>query len=225
MHGILAAVFPAWFSGNERPDDARTRLSERARRIASITERPTTPDPMVARLRAGDAAAWADLHTAYAAELWRHAFYYVRDRDAAEDLVQDVFVTMWHRRTTLDSTTLLRPYLYAAVRNRALKQLRHQTVVDRATPAIAPETSLGPRHPDADTDATTNTLGDLVRRALAELPERQRTAIELRWLRHLNHTETATVLGISEAAVRKLLDKAIVRLEALRARLREPDGG
>jgi RNA polymerase sigma-70 factor (ECF subfamily) len=160
----------------------------------------------------------------YAAELWRHAYRYLGDRDGAEDIVQDVFVAVWERRAELVTGLAMRPYLFAAVRNHALKQLRHRAVVDRTERRDLERQSIQPSEvsESADAHATEAALTTLVRRALNELPERQRTAIELRWLRGLNHTEVAAILGVSEAAVRKLVTKALGRLECLHRRLQEP---
>lgn len=178
---------------------------------------------VIARIRDGNVSAFEQLYQMYAEELWRHAYRILQERDVAEDVVQDVFVSLWTARETLIVQASVRAYLYTAVHHRALKVLRHDRVVRRTGEGAMASDVAAYVHSQTTLDTTVEEaeLTATVQRTLASLPERQRAAIELRWLRGLNQTEVATVLGVSEAAVRKLIDKALIRLSDLRQRLKE----
>ncbi|WP_304815803.1 RNA polymerase sigma-70 factor [uncultured Alistipes sp.] len=60
----------------------------------------------------------------YRTHFVRIAFSYVRDRDAANDIVTDCFVYLWERRAELTSETNLKGYLYCCMRNRCNSFLR-----------------------------------------------------------------------------------------------------
>lgn len=219
MFATLTAVLPTWLFGAARTGDGTSRGGG-TRDVSIVRTHAMPSDPLLERLHRDDPSALEEAHTLYAAELWRHAYRYVSDRDAAEDIVQDVFVAFWHRRHELSTELAIRPYLFAAVRNHALKHIRHHAVVARAqqTSDIAVEQSVS--HV-TESVAIESSLDALVRQALVALPERQRTAIELRWLRGLTYTESA-YLGSIRSCGPKTRQQAILRLETLHHRLREP---
>ena len=90
---------------------------------------------LVARIRVGDEGAFESLYLAHHNELWRFAYSYVRSRDVAEELVQDVFLAVWGTRATWEVSTRVRAWLYASVRHLALNHLRHERVVARTIDA------------------------------------------------------------------------------------------
>ena len=68
--------------------------------------------------------------------LWRVALVVTRSSEGAEEVLQDVFCTLWTRRERLDSDMDIRVYLAAAVRNRAHDLGRHQTMVSAIEQAV-----------------------------------------------------------------------------------------
>jgi len=174
---------------------------------------------LVERLRAGDPRALEALFRQQYAPLCRFAERYLRDRAAAEDLVQDLFAALWARRGRLDLRGGLRAYLFASVRNRALNVRKHHLVEsDWARDEAAPEVrSLhrAPRRPDELLDERERNAR--LRAAVAHLPERCRLVMQLRWHEQLAHSEIAAILGISVKGVEIQLSRG---LRALRGRVR-----
>src|SRR2546421_8073921 len=82
------------------------------------------------RIRTGDAAAFERAFRAYLPALCKFACRYVHSREVAQELVHDVFATLWEERARL-SVGKLKSYLYAAVRNSAISHLRHERVERR----------------------------------------------------------------------------------------------
>lgn len=56
--------------------------------------------------------------------LVRFAFQYTSDRERAEDIVQEVFISMWHKKPAFDDLLQLRTYLYRSVQRKCLNYLR-----------------------------------------------------------------------------------------------------
>ena len=83
-----------------------------------------------ARIRAGDTAAFERAFRTYHPALCKFACRYVHSRDVAQELVHDVFATLWEERARL-RVGKLKSYLYAAVRNSAISHLRHERVERR----------------------------------------------------------------------------------------------
>lgn len=174
------------------------------------------PDP-VAAIRNGDEAAFEALYLAHHAALWRFAYAQVRSAAVAEELVQEVFLALWRDRAGWEVATSVRAWLYGAVRNQALKHLRHERVVarlaDRVPGGGAGRAEAAPG--DAHADVEARELDQAIARALAALPERRRLAMTLRWTHDLGAPEIARVLETTPEAVRVLLTRARQELGAL----------
>jgi RNA polymerase sigma-70 factor (ECF subfamily) len=179
---------------------------------------PSSTD-LARRIRDGDPAALETLFHEHYGALCRFANRYLHDRAAAEDLVQDVFTSIWAGRLRLDVRGSLRAYLFAAVRNRALNLRKHQLVerdweLDEALPDVRALHRAPPRPDDLLDDVERR---NRLRAALGALPERCRLVMQLRWEEQLTHAEIAEVLGITVKGVERQLSRG---LRALRDRTR-----
>lgn len=190
---------------------------------------PTFPEPssasddLVARVRAGDARAFETLFRAHYAGLCAFAVRYVGERAVAEELVQELFASLWARRdawTVRGGSGSARAYLFAAVRNRALNA-RARRAVERdweRDEAIADVRTLHPTPVPADEALETSELHARLTAAIESLPERCRLVMQLRWRDQLSYAEIAEVMGISAKGVENQLSRG---LKALRGMLGE----
>jgi RNA polymerase sigma-70 factor (ECF subfamily) len=192
---------------------------------------------LVVRIRGGDEGAFESLYLAHHSELWRFAYSYVRSRDVAEELVQDVFLAVWGTRATWEVNTRVRAWLYASIRHLALNHLRHERVVARTIGVGAGAHASGPGEQtvgvhqldpvmmgaapmDQQLSLEAEELAKAVGRAIAALPERRRIAMTLRWKHDMSSLEIARVLGTTPEAVRTLLTRARADLAGLLERAR-----
>jgi RNA polymerase sigma-70 factor, ECF subfamily len=175
---------------------------------------PEPPPAGPARTSAHDDSAFEALFRAEYASLIRFAGRYVSDVAAAEDLVQDVFLTLWRDRSRLDGASSPRAYLFRAVRNRALNQLRDSRARRRIDEqlAVPGELSVAPDTGAADVARIRAALND----AVAALPARARLIFELSRYHGLTYREIAASLGISVKTVETQMGRA---LRVLRERL------
>lgn len=169
-------------------------------------------------LRVGDPAAFEELFRAYHPELCDFVHRFVRSPQVAEDLVHDVFAKLWAERERLEVRGSLRSLLYTAARNLAISHLRHQQVERRwrertqkaelvaqgATPLVRP----------AERRIEDRELNAAVERVLAQLPERCRQALILRWQRQMTYAEIAEVMGISVKTVEVYMSRGLTALRA-----------
>ncbi|WP_310964161.1 RNA polymerase sigma factor [Nocardioides terrisoli] len=159
--------------------------------------------------------ALVGLYDRHYATLVRVAVLLVRDRETAEDVVQDAFVDMCRRWPRLRDREAAAGYLRTAVVNRSRSVLRHRKVVDRQRPERT-DTA-----PGADESVLSRSTRTAVLDALAALPRRQREVLVLRYYLDLSESEIAQTLGISRGSVKTHASRAA---SALREAL-EPDGG
>lgn len=148
------------------------------------------------------------------------------DRDEAEDVVLDAFRILWDRVDTLtDDQPGLMPWLLRIVRNRAIDRLRarrrHGLRLERARLSGV----LGDDTVEATTPNEAANPGwkvhESVHAALRELPEDQRTAVQLAYFSGLTHSEIATQLAIPIGTVKTRLRLAYGRLRQALAPLKD----
>jgi RNA polymerase sigma-70 factor (ECF subfamily) len=158
---------------------------------------PTASDAeLVLRMRAGDARAFEIIFRKYYDSLCHAIASYLGDRDAVEDVVQDVFARMWEGRDRLQfPDESLTAYLQASVRRRAISQIRREVVRRKAVPLLVLETGeqQAPSEGSFDTDALLHRFA----RAVAALPPRTREAFMLSRREGLSYDEIALRMGIS----------------------------
>lgn len=213
-------TLPRWCA---EPRSFDTSAPERYRERLRVVPDVGTVDPpdvaerrLVEQIRAGDETVFETVYRSVYIPLWRFAVRLVHSREIADDVVHDVFLTLWARRTTLSVRTTIRAYLYGAVRQRALRYIRHQQVIDRFATARAADVAEGSaasyvRSADARTER--EELTHLLRIAIHALPERQRLATLLYLDDELTPSEIAAALGVTAVAARKLLAKATSQLQ------------
>jgi RNA polymerase sigma-70 factor (ECF subfamily) len=173
---------------------------------------------LLAQLRAGSQDAFSALYVERYPELLRAAVRAVGSRALGDEVVQDVFLSMWVRRAELVVRTTVRAYLHGAVRLRAVtcvrqdierRDIEHADIVDFPELTSAAES--------ADERVVSQETQRRLLAAIRALPERQREALIL-WSRHrMGLVELGDALGVSHVAARKLLRKAQDRLHAILA--------
>jgi RNA polymerase sigma-70 factor (ECF subfamily) len=139
----------------------------------------------------------------------------VGDRAAAEEAAQEVMLELWRRRASITIETAIAAYLFRAVRNRALNQLRSSRTRLSAEPQLA--AASGGVTP-SDARVREHELRAAFEEALASLPPRCREVFELSRGAGMRYSEIADALGISVKTVEAQMGKA---LRIMRERLAE----
>ena len=139
---------------------------------------------------------------------------YVKSRDVAEEVVQEIFLRVWEQCETSGAAVPTRAYLYTAARNQAFTILRHERVVDRHVAHHRSAAMPAAVHPPADAAVELDELTRAAQRAIAALPERSRLVFLLSRERGMSYAEIATVLGISIKTVEGTMMRALKKLRA-----------
>lgn len=176
---------------------------------------------LLARLRAGDHAAFDAIFRQWYEPVVRSANRVLHDPGVAEELAQDVLLELWRRRETLAVDSSVAGYLMQAVRNRALNHLRHLQVQKKS--AVYVEALSEPAEP-ADAELQARELHDAIRDAIAELPPRTREVFVMSRERSMRYSEIAEQLGVSVKAVEANMSRALRQLREKLSRFL-PDHG
>lgn len=139
--------------------------------------------------------------------------YYVKDLEAAKDIVQGTFAKVWDKQTHLENLDDIRGYLEKACINSALNYIRdHRRFVGSVPQRVAGE-SESPHAMLAYAE-----MHDGLMNFIHSLPDRMRAAFLLSRFQNMTHREISKKLGVSVVVVEKTMMKALKRLREFIAR-------
>lgn len=162
----------------------------------------------------GDEDAYAEIYKRYNVLLYLYAYKKLKDKEAAKDLVQEVFLSLWNKRKTYTLNTSVAGYLYRSVRNKAFDIFAHREIEQRYIDSLSDY--LDREHSLTDHLIREKEIQAIVDREIALLPAKMRQVFELSRKQYLSHKEIAAELNISEDAVSKQIKRA---LKILKGRL------
>ncbi|MCE2488450.1 MAG: sigma-70 family RNA polymerase sigma factor [Anaerolineae bacterium] len=166
-------------------------------------------------LQAGDDEAFVSLMQRMESPLRRYVRRLIGDSDAEDDIVQDVFFSLYRKSDRIDARRGLRPYLFRMARNRCYDELRRQGRFQSVSLDEEPEGesfSLAETLPDPaePTDELAHWLFIqlVVREAMEKLPENQRQALILYAEEQMSYAEIAVATNTNPGTVRSRLSHA-----------------
>ncbi|HZS59751.1 MAG TPA: RNA polymerase sigma-70 factor [Gemmatimonadaceae bacterium] len=179
---------------------------------------------LVARVRAGDRAAFDTLVVTYYDDLRAYVTAFVRSEAEAEELVQEVFLKVWNIRSDWDVHSSLRRYLIAAARHLALDHCRRQRMMHRWATRLrgSEERPAMGTLPSAHQHVAEAELRTVLRRVIDRLPAKCRQVAILRFERQMSRAEIADALGVSLKTVERHIARALRGIRAPLARYLAP---
>lgn len=179
-----------------------------------VADGPMTADPdreLVERFRAGERSAFDLLVRRHQKGMWRLARRYVKDDADAADVTQQAFVKAFHALVSFRGAATVRSWLYRIAINCALSWLRDhrreqpQEIAEDALVAAGSATALMISGEDSAR----------LRRAVAQLPPKQKLVLELRVFDDLSFREVAELADCNENTAKVNFHYAVKRLREL----------
>jgi len=176
-------------------------------------------------VKAGDEVSFELLLRKYRSPLVNFLARMVRDRGAAEDLAQEVFLRVYRARKAYSPSAKFTTWMFRIASNLALNALRDgrnrqmEISMDQTMDIgddEAPGWEVADRGPGVEQELIAQDRAGVIRRAIEKLPEKQRAAVLLHKYQELDYDEIASILECSEAALKSLLFRAY---ETLRVEL------
>lgn len=178
---------------------------------------------LLAAMARGDKTALARLYDSLSRPLYSLAFRVLSDTSEAQDIVQDVFLQMWHKASTYD-TSRGSVFGWAATltRNRAIDRVRMRT--RRAELLAGSAAELQPASPAGEPDSAgslwVQEKAGAIRAALTQLAPDQQKAIELAYFSGLTQQQIAAQLNEPLGTIKARIRRGLLKLrETLPARL------
>ena len=192
---------------------------------------------LIGRLRAQDPSVLEILMERYSPRIYRVAFGITRSHGDAEEVVQDVFVTLFRKIDSFEGRAALGTWLYRVAANAALiKRRGKRAEVEVHLEDYAPTfKSDGHREGDRamlladwsvtpERDLLSGEAREILEEGLALLPDHYRAILVLRDVEELSNEEVADALGESVASVKSRLHRARMALREVLTRRLGPGG-
>jgi RNA polymerase sigma-70 factor, ECF subfamily len=174
---------------------------------------------LVARVRAGDVAAYDTLVHKYERQIFRIAQHITQNREDAEDVMQDAFLKAYEKLDQFQGNSKFYTWLVRIAVNESLMRLRKRRTGKLVSMDEDVQTDEGsvPRDfadwaPNPEQNYTQAELAEILRKTIQGLPQGFRVVFVLRDVEGLSTEETAETLGLSVPAVKSRLLRARLQL-------------
>ncbi len=181
--------------------------------VTSEQDNPTdlSTARLVERVVRGQVECFEELVRRYQHEVFRVVSAMLFDRTRVEEFVQGVFVKAFLSLNTFEAGREFGPWIRTIARNLVREELRRSSRYSRRLEAYR-EMAAADRGEDGDGEGRREQLGNALRACLRTLPERARTALDLRYRQALDFERIAVEMDATPGAVRNLLCRVRERL-------------
>jgi RNA polymerase sigma-70 factor (family 1) len=171
-------------------------------------EQSHADDEIIVMLKNNDEQAMIVLYKLHWKKLYTSAYKILKDKETCQDIIQDVFIRIWHKRDQLNIGHSLETYIFASVRYEVYRKIRetkrYEPIVDEMADTIAASKGL-------DT-LEYKELESHIESVIDTLPAKCKEVYRMSRNELLSHKEIAEKLAISTNAVRNHITKALHRL-------------
>jgi len=170
-----------------------------------------TDDTLLKLLRDGDQRAFKALYERYWSSLWSYANNAMASSDDAEDIIQELFMTLWEKREVLDINTSLKAYLYRATLNKVIDRC------DRSKYRFSYLQDLKRTYEQGNYTIDGRLFEkELMRRfeaCVGKMPPKMRTIFTLSRTHMMTHQQISDYLNISRDNVNRQIKNALILLK------------
>ena len=208
------------FRHRQQPVNRRPRFEASAVQHGGAMDQASADRQWIDGIHRGDETAFRDAFLHYQPWLVNIAYALVASEADAQEIVQEVMLNLWTKRTTLSVRQSLVSYLYAAVRKRAISALRRRRVeriwiarVLRSNGTFGPgPVPENPERLPVESELAVGELQAAIARAVAKLPGRRRETLVLHRVGQITNAQIAELMGVSIRTVDTQLHQAYATL-------------
>jgi RNA polymerase sigma-70 factor (ECF subfamily) len=166
-----------------------------------------TDQEIVGRIRKGDVDQFESLFRSSYASLVRYAKTIIKDQDASEEIVQDLFFRLWKDKERIRIKSSLNGYLFRSVHNKCLHFIDHRRIVERHVEEMS---THQPENQESPSDILNyKELQAKIATILERLPERCGTIFCMSRFEGLKYSEIAEKLSVSIKTVESNMGRAL----------------
>ena len=180
-----------------------------------------TDAPLIEKIKNDDHHAFKVLVDRYWEEMYRHIYHRIKDEDEAKDILQEIFISLWHNRlkVRVDSNQSIASYLFKSAKYSVIDYFgKRSTVINREIELSSLLTIAASSAVDSSVEA--KELSSLLNTTIESLPDRLKTPYLLSRENGLSIKEIAAFLQVSEQTVKNNIS---ITLDKLRSRIKDYD--
>jgi RNA polymerase sigma-70 factor (family 1) len=162
---------------------------------------------LIDRLRNGDELALTELYNRFWQLLFVSAYNIIKDKELCEDIIQDIFMNIWHNREKLEINISLKGYMYACARYQVFNQFRKNK--DKIHVELFDNLEERFQYTTPETQIMHDELVQQINFIVDTLPEKCQVVYKLSREEQLSHKEIAERLNISTKTVENHITKAL----------------
>jgi RNA polymerase sigma-70 factor (family 1) len=179
-----------------------------------------TDTQLTALLISGDKLAFEAIYRRYISDLYHYAKKNIHIKEDSEEIVQDVFESLWARHHELQHVTALKPYLYQMVKYKVIRYFQHSKVKMKYAEHFRLFEAVYDGVKEEERDPSI--VQSLIEKGLAKLPERCQVAVKLRLTENLSNGDIARRMNIQKSTVENYMVTAVNHLRAMYQKLYKP---
>lgn len=162
---------------------------------------------LIDRLRNGDETALTELYNKFWQSLFMSSYNVLKDRELCEDIIQDIFMNIWHNREKLEIHISLKGYMYACARYQVFNHIRRNK--DKIHVELFDDLEKRFQYTTPETQLMHDELVYHINSIVENLPEKCQLVYKLSREEQLSHKEIAERLNISTKTVENHITKAL----------------
>jgi len=169
-----------------------------------------TDQELIASLGRGDRKAFETIYRRYAGDLYKYARRNISLKEDCEEIIQDIFESLWKRRDELGHVKALNAYLYRMVKYKVVRYFQNSLMRNRYADHYALFEMVHDCIPEHDDDPEVKRR--MIDKGISKLPERCQTVLKLRLYENLSNSEIAIRMDITKKTVEGYMYRAFDHL-------------
>ncbi len=174
-------------------------------------------EELISRFQAGDKNAYVELVNRYKDRLTNFVYYFLKDEELSEDIVQDTFIKLYEKKHYYKPVAKFSTWIYTIARNLANTELRKKnrvkiTYLSQMNNDMK-NYELKSKDQSLNSKIENEYLLDELHLAIDRLPKNYKTAIILRDIQGLNYEEISIIVGVPLGTIKSRINRARLQLQ------------
>ena len=176
-----------------------------------------TDEMLISRFQSGDENAYVELVNRYKDKLTNFVFYFLKDEEHSEDIVQETFIRLYEKKHYYKEIAKFSTWIYTIARNLANTELRKKSRTKimylSQMSNYKKDYDLKSSDPDLNKNIENEFLMKEIHAAIDKLPENYKSVIILRDIQGLDYEQISNIIGVPLGTVKSRINRARLQLQ------------
>ena len=176
-----------------------------------------TDEMLISRFQSGDENAYVELVNRYKDKLTNFVFYFLKDEEHSEDIVQETFIRLYEKKHYYKEIAKFSTWIYTIARNLANTELRKKSRTKimylSQMSNYKKDYDLKSSDPDLNMNIENEFLMKEIHAAIDKLPENYKSVIILRDIQGLDYEQISNIIGVPLGTVKSRINRARLQLQ------------